>query len=106
MNAPFSGQIIYNNVSKSRTVRRFIEKRIFNWLRDQGLVNDRTSGMTPRYFVTLQRDREGHGVNCRIEIDTGKNLWRSVEYASGLHQALIRGLNHLIPSKPPQPQFA
>lgn len=94
------GQIICNNIPHSRTVRRFIEKQVHRWI----LRNSKTSDPTKtKYLVTLQRQEEGHGVNCRIEIYDGKTLWRAIEYSSGLHQALIRCINHLMPTSPYQP---
>lgn len=96
MTSPVSGQIVCNNIPNSRTVRRFIEKQILRWALRHG-VSEKHQNQTPRYFVSLQREKEGHGVNCRIEISDGKTVWKAMEYASGLHQALIRCLNHLMP---------
>jgi len=92
------GQIICKNIPDSRTVRRFIEKQIHRWI----LRHIKTDEpQNTQYFVTLQREREGHDVNCRVEIFDGKNIWLGMEYSAGLHQALIRCLNHLIPAPAP-----
>lgn len=105
MASPFFGQISYRNIPHSRTVRRFIEKRIQQWILNNPTLttpSPTTESSSTRYFVSIQREKEGHGVNCQIEIDNGRMHWRSVEYASNLHQALIRAVNHLIPAQPHQ----
>jgi hypothetical protein len=96
--------ITCREIPNSRTVRSFIEKRLGEWIRVHG-YDDRSA----HYHVTLDREGGGHLVFCQIEVVTYSGneqapkteLWTGSWSALGLHQALLKTLNHMMP-KPAQ----
>jgi hypothetical protein len=94
-------KIICREIPNSRTVRSFIEKRVGEWLRKRG-YDEQAS----RYHVILDREGGGHLVSCHIEVVSGAERWTGDWAGSGLHQALLKALNHMIPGPSMVPAHA
>jgi hypothetical protein len=87
--------IVCREVPDSRTVRSFIEKRVRAWLRGHGYDDTST-----RYQVTLDREGGGHLIFCQVEVvveapEGKQERWIGSWSAFGLHQALMKTLNHM-----------
>ena len=82
-----SGKVIFNDLSASRAVRRFVEKQVARWTGAQGRA--------PSYVVQFRREGQGHTVSCEVLVDAGSKQWVAFEYESGPYQALMRCLAHL-----------
>jgi hypothetical protein len=87
--------IVCREVPNSRTVRSFVEKRVSHWLRGHG-YDDSSS----RYQVILDREGGGHLIFCQVEVlveakEGKQERWIGSWSAFGLHQALMKTLNHM-----------
>ena len=101
MESRLRSQIVCNRLSRSKTIRCFARKQMDRWI-TQHLTT--VGPAEAHYLVVLQREGEGHHVNCQIEIKQGRHRWSGNWYGSGLHQAVLECLAHL--NLTPQPAYA
>lgn len=105
LNSNADNQIICREIPNSKTVRNFVQKRLREWIRVHGLDETNT-----HYQVILNREGGGHHFSCQIEVQAawsssgdadvsgGAHMerWIGSWADSGLHQTLLKTLNHMI----------
>src|SRR4051794_762151 len=97
-----AGEVSLRELSNSRGIRSFVEKRIQGWLYREGIRDAQSSASgLPSFHVMFERQGEGHLVSCWIEVRIGRQIWRSARVVPGIQQAFIQALQHLIPIHPP-----
>ena len=84
-------KIVCREIPNSKTIRHFIEKRVREWIRIHGF--DETSA---HYQVIMNREGKGHLFSCQIEVQAQQERWTGDWADSGLHQTLMKTLNHMI----------
>lgn len=87
------GEIICDRVPWSRSINRFVDKQIHQWLKSHR-EDERKGG---HYHVVFERISLGHSLGCHVELEIGDKIWRGSDYSQGLHQSLIQTLNHMSP---------
>jgi hypothetical protein len=87
------GDIVYDRISGSKTIRGFVERRVKRWLGLQGIAGVRELS----YRVVFSREGAGHLVSCEVEIQSGARRWKGFRVANGLHQALLQCLRDMEP---------
>lgn len=87
------GEVICDRVPWSRSIHRFVNKQIQQWLRSHREI-DETGG---HYHIVFERVSLGHSLGCHVQLEIGDRVWRGSNYAQGLHQSLIQTLNHMSP---------
>lgn len=105
------GEVRWYHVSRSRALRRILERSIAAWVQSHPVLdggNDgggsRGTGHRPRYRAIFQREGEGHFVHCQIEVVAGGKAWVGSRVGRGIQQALSDCLAHM--SLNPQPATA
>lgn len=100
MQKALEGKIVYEKEVPSKTIRRFVEKKIHSWA-DQNPSG--SSASDPLYLVAFRKQGGGHMVLCQIQIQTDRELWRASAYAAGVHQAFLQCLKQLMRFPSPTP---
>ena len=86
------GKIDFDGVSYSRALQRFVEKRVFAWIRGAGLAQSETG---TEFHVVFTRQGPGHIIYCQIQLRCGEQGWTGARYGQGPHEALAGCLEHL-----------
>ena len=85
------GQITFENMSKSRVLQKFSEKRLMKWL-------SREAGELERgwnYDIVFAKEGTGHEVSCFVRVSCGQKIWQGAQIAEGPQLALIRSLERM-----------
>ncbi len=106
MENSLNGTLVSDGIQLSKPIRAFVQKRIRKWLEQRKLAvaggAGGTRGADPRYAVTLVRGTQGHRVECQILVQEGSTWWAGAEIANGLHQAVLKALDHMFRTQPSQ----
>lgn len=96
------GQVWVGREAASKRLRRFVGKRVMEWLR----------GEPASYVVTFSTEGKGL-VFCEVLLSDAKGMsrpgWRAARVGSDFHQALVQALKYLqpvFPKLPPTPTVA
>ena len=87
------GEIRWYHVTKSRALRKVIERAVARWAEVQGIA-----GRVSQYRAVLQREGDGHLVHCQIEVIEGPRRWIGSWVGEGIQQAALECLTHMTPS--------
>lgn len=93
---PVPGEIKWYEVSRSRAVRKIVERSVARWVALHRLSGGASE--QARFRAVLQKEGEGHLVHCQIEVSMGPKVWSASRYGQGLQQALSDCLAHMTPS--------
>ena len=85
------GEVICGRISNNRALRKFVEKRIKQWL----LLQQGKLPAQRDYRVVFDREGLGHQVTCWIEVLTQWKTWQGTEIGDGPEAALISGLERM-----------
>ncbi|MGZ3687023.1 MAG: hypothetical protein ACXVCH_18055 [Bdellovibrionota bacterium] len=86
------GKIECDHVGRSRALRRLVERSLARWIQEHHLT-----ALSARYRAVFRRTGEGHCVVCHIEVRTeDQKTWIGLGFENGIHQALMRSLDHLV----------
>jgi hypothetical protein len=84
------GEVICDRVPWSRSISRFVDKQIQQWLRNK------SGAAKAHYQVFFERVTQGgHCLGCHVKLELGDEVWTGSQYAGGLHQSLIMSLQHM-----------
>ncbi len=95
------GEVSWNQVARSRAIRRILERRIAKWVE----IRRRGRDDRARYRAYLQREGDGHRVYCEIQVVSASGFWQGARIGRGIQQALEECLAHMSLVSP-QPQVA
>lgn len=94
MESRLEGRVICRQVRFPKSARSVIERHIQNWL---GVHQPEGLKQSARYSVRLEPEGEGNLLNCEIEVQVGRRIWRGRELAHGIQQVLFKSLKRLAP---------
>ncbi|MGK5084717.1 hypothetical protein WDW37_15595 [Bdellovibrionota bacterium FG-1] len=84
------GEISWHHISRSRGIRKMIEKGISRW----GAIQDNgTSSLW--YRAMLDREGDGHWVHCQIAVEDGARTWFGSTAGLSIQQAVAECLTHM-----------
>jgi len=89
--------IVCDHVPKLRSVRKFVEKRVGQWLSIKAIaVSGNPGDMNSVHFLTkFERLGRGPEILCAIQIQVGDKVWRGTAVARGVHRAFMNCLDHI-----------
>ncbi len=101
MKPKISGKIQFEHIPASRSLRKFVEKHINQWIQKR---IQSCQKYIAKYRVDFSRAGTGHTFTCQIVIQFGSETWVGQNYQYGLHQTLIQCLSNQMSlmARPPQ----
>lgn len=95
-NHDVEGEIIFIQVPQLRSVQRFVQKRIGQWIEQWSEMHGDGSTKLKSFFVVkFEKIGLGHQIFCTIQVVIGNRIWKGTALAAGLHRALIHSMGHL-----------
>lgn len=84
--------VTFENVRESKSVRRWVEKKIARWIQSHTLT---VAAAQPSFDASFWREGDQNWISCVVRVNSGRRILKGHWYGRSVQQALQECLGHL-----------